>query len=238
MTLAALLLAVGARAAEPSVGAGASATAGSEGYRSVAVFADADWTRGGVDPYVWGNGLVSRDSRRFSAVGGAAKSAEDWRLNAGAGFSVGTLVDTGESLGALLLEAGAERKLGAAAAGAGYGLSVGRLGGPAAAPAEDRRRRRTALDRGASRGRKARGEDVETETYNELSGFARFPVSKARLTLRGALGSPSYGERVVSETASLRAPAGESLWLTAALTLEQSDRNRAYVSAGFYWLFD
>jgi hypothetical protein len=241
MTAAALLLsllAVSGRA-EVSAGAGATATAGSSGYRSLSLFADAEREGAGVQPYGWGSLMASRDSRRFTAVGGGAADVDGGvRLNAGAGFSVGRLVDTGGGAGALVLEAGAEKKLDAVTAGAGWTLSAGRLAAPAYAPAEDRRRRRSAEGKAAGRGRRPQDETLPSESYNELSAFARLPLAKARLTLRAALGLPSYGDNVVSETASIRFPLTEPLSVSAGITLEQADRSRAYVSAGFYYLFD
>jgi hypothetical protein len=233
-----LLLFSSAVRAQTSAGAGASVTAGSEGYRALSVFADADWQAKSVDPYVWGNATASRDSRRLTAVGGAAKElAPGVRANAGAGFTVGRLADTGSG-GALVLEAGAEKKLKQTTAGADWRLSAGRLAAPTSAPGEDRRRRRFADANAAGHGKRPQDDSPPSDTYNELGAFARFPVSKAKLTLRLALGFPSYGDSVVSETVSLRFPVAEPLSVTTGVTLEQSDRTRGYLTAGVYYLFD
>ena len=123
--LLALLLA-GVASAETSGGAGTSATVGSSGYRSISLFADADWNFGSrLDPYGWSNFTISRESRRLSLVGGATHAlSKDWNIVGGLGFSVGRFDEADSSSSAFLLEAQTERRWEKTALGACWRLSA------------------------------------------------------------------------------------------------------------------
>jgi hypothetical protein len=226
-----LLLAPAVALAErPALGSGLTGTAGTGGYRAMSLFADAGWKGNGVDPYGWGDVTFTRDSRRLSLLLGAEKElGEGWLGHGGGGFSVGKLYDTGDSSAALLAEAGAEKRFkDDLAAGADWRMSAGSIGGRFAALGEDGRRRGRALRRGL-------GSDTESFSYNELSVFGRLPVEEAWLTLRLALGISSYGEDVVSESATLRLPVKDGLAVLTGITLEHADDADLYFTAGLYY---
>ncbi|MBI4061361.1 MAG: hypothetical protein HY403_08020, partial [Elusimicrobia bacterium] len=153
--VAGLLLSAAAEAGAVETGIGASAMAGSGGYRRLGLSADAAWTGKRVEPYAWGEGGLSRDLRAFAFGGGAWNNwSERERGKAGLGLAAGRY-DGGRSVAALLAELGAENDFDAATLGAGWGLTYGSLAGSRGAPSLEQ----TASAR--SRGRRAAASAAE-----------------------------------------------------------------------------
>lgn len=225
---AALFLPAAVPAGAVEAGAGAAAIAGSAGYRRLALFADADWTGARVEPYAWGEAAFSRDLRQFSLGGGAWNNWTDSeRGKAGLGLSAGRY-DSGQSVGSLIAELGAEKDVEAATLGAGWRLTYGTLASSRGAPA---------VEKGAnsrSRGRRARSDETESFAVNELSAYGRRRLELGVVGLRVGLDFPPYGRAILSETVSLRIPAGERVSVTPAVTLEQGGSDAVYFSLSVY----
>lgn len=228
---AAFIVLAAAEAGAVDAGAGASATAGSGGYRRFTVFADAALTGGRVEPYGWGETSFSRDLRQYSLGAGAWNNwTESARGKAGLGLTGGRY-DSGQSVGAVIGELGAEKDIGASTLGAGWRLTRGTLSSSRDAPS---------LEKAAntrSRGRRARAEDAQAFTVHELSGYGRRRADFGVLGLRLGLDFPPEDSAIVSETASLRLPAGKRVWVTPAVTVEQSRANAVYFSLNVYCAF-
>lgn len=225
---AALVLLAAFPAGALEAGAGAAALAGSGGYRRLTLFADADWTGARVEPYAWSEAAFSRDLRQLSLGGGAWNNWTDSeRGKAGLGLSAGRY-DSGQSAGSLIAELGAEKDAEAATLGAGWRLTYGTLASSRAAPAVE------SGTNSRSRGRRARSDESESFVVNELSAYGRRRLELGVLGLRLGLDFPPYGRAIVTETVSLRIPAGERLSVTPAVTLEQGGSDAVYFSLSAY----
>lgn len=226
--VAALVILAAGPAGAVEAGAGAAAIAGSGGYRRLTLFADADWTGARLEPYAWGEAAFSRDLRQFALGGGAWNNwTESERGKAGLGLSAGRY-DSGQSVGALIAELGAEKDVEAATLGAGWRLTYGSLASSRGAPA---------VESGAnsrSRGRRARADETESFALNELSAYGRRRLDLGVLGLRLGVDFLPYGRAILSETVSLRLPAGERLSVTPAVTLEQGGSDAVYFSLSAY----
>lgn len=225
---AALVILTAGPAEAVEAGAGAAAIAGSGGYRRLTLFADADWTGARVEPYAWGEAAFSRDLRRFSLGGGAWNNwTSSERGKAGLGLSGGRY-DSGRSVGALIVELGAEKDVVAATLGAGWRLTYGSLTSSRGAPS---------VETGAnsrSRGRRSRTADAQSFAVNELSAYGRRRLDAGVLGLRLGVDFLPFGRSILSETVSLRIPAGERLSVTPAVTLEQGGSDAIYFSLSAY----
>ncbi len=227
--LAAAFLVLAASTADAvEIGAGASATAGSGGYRRAALYADAYWTGSRVEPYSWGEAAFSRELRQFSAGAGAWNNWTDAeRGKAGLGFAGGRYHD-GQSVSALIAELGAEKDRDFSTLGAGWRLTYGTLSSSRDAPSVEN------AANARARGRRAQGRDAESFAVNEFSAYGRRRLDAGVLGLRIGVDFPPGGEAIISETASLRIPVAERLWLTPALVLEQGSSDAAYFSLSLY----
>lgn len=222
----AVLASAGAGAVE--TGVGASATAGSGGYRRVSLYADAAMTGGRLEPYGWGETAFSRELRQFSLGAGAWNNwSESERGKAGLGLAGGRY-DSGQSVSSLIAELGAEKDVDVATLGAGWLLTYGTLSSARDAPALEN------AANSRSRGRRARAEKIDAFSVHELSAYGRLRQDFGVLGLRLGLDFPPYGPTVVSETASLRRQVGERVWVTPAVTLEQGSSNAVYFTLSLY----
>jgi hypothetical protein len=224
--LAAILATADARGLE--TGAGATATAGSGGYRRLALFADATETGGRVEPYGWGEAAFSRELRQFSLGGGAWDNWTDAeRGKAGLGFAGGRY-DDGQGAASVIAELGAEKDAGPSTLGAGWRLTYGTLASSRDAPSLE------SAANARARGRRARAQEAESFAVNELSAYGRLREDFGVLGLRFDLDFPPYGPAIESETASVRLPVGKRFWLTPAVTLEQGSADAVYLSLTAY----
>lgn len=225
---AAFAVLAAAEAGAVEAGVGASATAGSGGYRRLSLYADAALTGGRLEPYGWGETAFSRDLRQFSLGAGVWNNwTESARGKAGLGLTGGRY-DSGQGVGAAIVELGAEKDFDATTLGAGWRLTRGTLSSSRDAPS---------LEKAAntrSRGRRARADDAETFTVHELSTYGRHRSDFGVFGLRLGLDFPPDDPAIVSETASLRLPAGKRVWVTPAVTLEQSRVNAVYFTLSVY----
>jgi hypothetical protein len=212
-------------------GAGASATAGTGGYRRLSLFADVFVPGGRVEPYGWAETSFATELRRFALGAGVWDNwTPDARGKAGLGIAGGRYDDE-RGASSLLAELGAEADVGASALGAEWRLTYGSLWSARDAPSLER----ASLSR--SRGRRLRGEDVETFAVNELAAYGRTPTDAGLLGLRLAVELPPYGPSITSETVSLRVPLSDRLYATPAVTLEQGSTDAVYFSLGGYCRF-
>lgn len=225
---AAFIVLAASEAGAIEAGAGGSATAGSGGYRQAAVYADAALTGGRVEPYGWGEAAFSRELRQFALGAGAWNNwSKSERGKAGLGLAGGRY-DSGQSVSSLIAELGGEKDLDASTLGAGWRLTYGTLSSSRDAPA---------LENAAntrSRGRRARAEKIDSFSVHELSAYGRLRQDFGVLGLRLGLDFPPYGPTIVSETASLRLPVGERVWVTPAVTLEQGSSDAVYFTLSVY----
>lgn len=225
---AALLLLAAAEAGAVEAGAGASGTAGSGGYRRLALFADASWNGSRIEPYAWGETSFSRDLRQFSLGGGAWNNwSETGRGKAGLGFSGGRY-DSGQSGSSVIAELGAEKDVEAATVGAEWRLTYGSLSSSRDAPALEN------AANARSRGRRSRAADLETYAVNSLAAYGRRRLDVGVVGLRLGADLPSGGDAIVAETVSLRIPAAKNVWVTPAVTFEQGGSDAVYFSLSAY----
>lgn len=225
---AALAVLPAAQAGAVEAGAGASATAGSGGYRRLTVFADAGLTDGRVEPYAWGEASFSRDLRQFALGGGAWNNwTETERGKAGLGLAGGRY-DSGQSVGSLIAELGAEKDLDASTLGAEWRLTYGTLSSSRASPALEN------AANSRSRGRRAAAAETESFAVNSLAAYGRRRLDLGVVGVRLGLDLPPDVPAIVSETVSVRIPAGTRLWVTPAVTLEQGGSDAVYFSLSVY----
>ncbi|HVE12467.1 MAG TPA: hypothetical protein VNI01_03650 [Elusimicrobiota bacterium] len=234
--LAALLSAPASSAEAPEAGVGGSVSLGSHRYSRVALFGDAQWRLSDFEPYAWAE--LSRDSyeRELAFGGGAWKDLGGGvRAKGGLGAAVGRVDDSEANAASFLAEAALERRLQSGPTlGADYHLTAGDIGGPEAPRVVEN------TVSGRARGRRtSTTTETQSFTLHELAGYIRLPLGGPTLGLRGGVYFPSYDGRVFSETASLKIPLNERLWLTPSFTLEQAtDDDRAYVALSLYYALD
>lgn len=237
MTALALLfwaLAAPAGAVEgPSYGVGTSGAAGSGGYWRFALSGDGQWPSPPWLPYAWTEFAANSYANRLSLGGGTWHEAgQDLRVKGGLSFSVGRYKDADTGARSVTVETGAERAVDSGAAGAEYLLTTGSLGSTRVTGAG-------VVNRGGQV-KRARSAAVDPPTFTDhtLAAYGRLPMEDSTLGLRIALDLLSDSEDVLSETLSWRLPLAESLWLTPALTLEQSRTPAAIASLALYRVFD
>lgn len=224
----ALLCFAAAGAGAVEAGAGASGTAGSGGYRRLALFADASWIGKTLEPYAWGETSFSRDLRQFALGGGAWKNWTDAeRGKAGLGFAGGRY-DSGQSVGSLIAELGAEKDVEAATLGAEWRLTYGTLSASRDAPALEN------AANSRSRGRRGTVDELDSFAVNSFSAYGRRRLDLGVVGLRLGVDAPSGGDAIVSETISLRIPVGTRLWVTPAVAFEQGGSDAVYGSLSLY----
>ena len=218
-----------------SGGLGAALTGGSGGYGRVAVYGDALWLGDSVSPYAWTEYGTDSDARRFSLGGGAWKElSEALRFKGGLGFSVGRFRAADAGSNSVTFETGLERDLERPTVGAEYRRTAGSIGGSTATRGGQR------VGQGQLRGRAAAGTAAVSErfSYDELSGYARLPAGAATVGLRAAVGFPSYGSAIVSETLSGSVPLSGPLAARLAVSFEQGARAAVYASGGLDYRFE
>lgn len=217
-----------AEAGAVEAGVGASGTAGSGGYRRLALSADASWMGKALEPYAWGETSFSRNLRQFALGGGAWNNWTDTeRGKAGLGFAGGRY-DSGQRVSSLIAELGAEKDLDAATLGAEWRLTYGTLSTSRDAPALEK-----AAD-SRSHGRRVTADELDSFAVNSLAAYGRKRLDLGVVGLRLGVDAPSGGEAIVSETLSLRIPIGTRLWVTPAVTLEQGGSDAVYGSLSLY----
>lgn len=237
MTVLALLfwaLAAPAGAVEgPSYAVGTSFAAGSGGYWRFGLSGDGQWPAPPWLHYAWTEFGLNPYANRLSLGGGTWRDAgPDLRVKGGLSFSVGRYRDADASARSVTFETGVERMLESGAAGAEYLLTTGSLGA-----------RRVTTVGEVNRGgqlKRARTAVVEAPTFTDhtLAAYGRVPLRDSTLGLRVALDVLSDSEDVLSETLSWRLPAAEDVWLTPALTLEQSRTPAVIASLALSRVFD
>ena len=226
--------AANAKSSDPAIDGGATFTAGSDHYHRFAVYSDFDWHLRKVDPYAWAQFASSNYAGYFSFGGGVWKDLNsETRIKGGMSVAAGHIHDSGDSASSLSAEAAIEKDIGRPTVGAEYELTNGNIGSDQNYVNDQNVRGR--FDNARSANPTAH---LESYTYNEFSGYARFPVQRTNLGLRLTVGFPSYDKTIVDETLSWKFPLANKLSLKTAFTLEQQGfASRAYFSLGLLYYF-
>ncbi|MBI5622164.1 MAG: hypothetical protein HY924_00150 [Elusimicrobia bacterium] len=235
VVLAVASLAAAKEAASP-YGVGTTLTAGTGGYRRAALYGDALWRVRDFSPYALAEFSADSDVRQFSLLGGTWKDlGRAFRVKGGAGLNFGKVLDTDDATTSFTLETGAEGDIGDAVAGAEYRFTSGGIGGSRVIRSDSDVLRIRARGKASSAG--VASVEPESFTYHELAGYGSLPLGGTSVSLKLALGIPSYSDNVVSETLTWKIPIPEHLWVAPSLSLEQGRGSNAYGSLGLYWAF-